>query len=111
MKSSISLLSLSFLLIFSYKAIAQGEAAIPFLYQNPSPQFSGLGWTGVSLPNDDAFGFYYNPAQLGYFGKTIICHFKPIRVQLIGLILIKLICTAQHLTSDIISRMNSVDLI
>jgi hypothetical protein len=70
MKSSISLLSLSFLLIFSYKAIAQGEAAIPFLYQNPSPQFSGLGWTGVSLPNDDAFGFYYNPAQLGYFGQN-----------------------------------------
>lgn len=70
MKSFMSLLSLSFLLIFSYKAIAQGEAAIPFLYQNPSPQFNGLGLTGVSLPNDDAFGFYYNPAQLGYFGQN-----------------------------------------
>lgn len=70
MKSSIFLVFLSFLLIFSEKVFSQGEAAVPFLYQNPSPQLNGLGLTGVSLPNDDAFGFYYNPAQLGYFSQN-----------------------------------------
>ena len=69
MKASISFLFLLFLLIFSSNAFAQGEAALEFLYLNPSPQSAGLGWTGVSVPNDEAFGFYYNPAMLGYFGQ------------------------------------------
>lgn len=47
----------------------QGEAAIPSLSLNPSPELTGLGWTGVSIPNDDPFGFYYNPANLGYFSQ------------------------------------------
>ncbi len=50
--------------------LAQGDAAVPFLYLNPSPQLNGLGMAGTSLPNNDAFGFYYNPAQLGYESQT-----------------------------------------
>jgi hypothetical protein len=65
MKSFLNLLSLFILLTFP-QIIAQGEAALPFLYLNPSPQSTGLGWTGVSNANDDAFGFHYNPAILGY---------------------------------------------
>lgn len=41
-----TLLSLFILLTFN-NIIAQGESGFPFLYLTPSPQFSGLGWTGV----------------------------------------------------------------
>jgi hypothetical protein len=51
------------------KTFAQFEAALPFLYENPSPELTGLGWTGVSLPNDNPLGFYYNPANLGFFAQ------------------------------------------
>lgn len=61
---------LLFILLTFNRTIAQGEAAIPFLYLSPSPQSNGLGWTGVSIPNNDAFGFYYNPAMIGYFGQS-----------------------------------------
>ena len=68
MKHFISFIALFVVLTFN-PAFAQGEAAIPFLYVTPSSQFTGLGWTGVSVPNDDAFGFHYNPAMIGYFGQ------------------------------------------
>ena len=58
-----------FLLFFPGKILGQGESTLPFLSINPSPKSAGLGWTGVSVPNDEAFGFYYNPAMLGYFGQ------------------------------------------
>lgn len=56
--------------IFSNQIKAQSEGAISSLYFNPSPELTGLGWNGVSFPNDDAFGFYYNPAMLGYFSQN-----------------------------------------
>ena len=59
---------LVFLVFLSFqignKVFAQGEAAIPMLYLNPSPKFNAMGMVGTSIPNNDPFGFYYNPAQL-----------------------------------------------
>ena len=43
--------------------------SLPFLNLNPSPELNGLALSGVSFPNDDPFGFYYNPAMLGYSSK------------------------------------------
>ncbi len=36
----------------------------------PSPEMISLGSTGVAAFTDDAFSFYYNPAQLGAWSKT-----------------------------------------
>ncbi|MEO8399318.1 MAG: hypothetical protein ABI550_05805, partial [Ignavibacteriaceae bacterium] len=65
---------------------AQGEAAIPFLYLTPSPELNGLGLTGVSYPNDDPFGFYYNPANLGHFSQNqnLSLHVYPNSVDWLG---------------------------
>ncbi|KAA3602852.1 MAG: hypothetical protein DWQ06_06685 [Calditrichaeota bacterium] len=41
-----------------------------FLKVSPSSQFNGMGSVGNSLPTNDVFGFYYNPAQLGNFAKN-----------------------------------------
>ncbi|MHB1686768.1 MAG: PorV/PorQ family protein [Ignavibacteriaceae bacterium] len=63
--------SLLFLLVLSTaKLNAQYQSALPMLYLNPSPRLNGLGMVGTSLPNDDPFGFYYNPAQLGHYSQT-----------------------------------------
>ena len=66
MKASLIVISLLMSFNFLTFTYAQGLAAIPTVYLNPSPSQTGLGWTGVSYPNDDPFGFYYNPAMLGY---------------------------------------------
>jgi len=42
----------------------------PSVYYSPSPRINALGMAGSSLPTDDPYGFYYNPAQLGYFSQT-----------------------------------------
>ncbi len=68
----------AFLLVFLYfyhfqignKIFAQGEAAIPGLYLTPSPKFNAMGMIGTSIPNNDPFGFYYNPAQLGHASQS-----------------------------------------
>ncbi len=71
MKPSIKLIISSLCVaIFAGKLLAQGEAAVPMLYLNPSPQLNGLGMVGTSIPTNDPFGFYYNPAQLGYTSQT-----------------------------------------
>ncbi len=70
MKKVIIIFSVLLFINFSNKSFAQGEAAIGMLYLNPSPELNGLGWTGVSYPNNDAFGFYYNPANLGHFSQN-----------------------------------------
>jgi hypothetical protein len=46
-----------------------------------------LGWTGVSNPNDDPFGFYYNPAMLGYSSQhtSLSVQFYPSKVDWLGL--------------------------
>ena len=50
-------------------SFAQGEAAVPFLELQQSPLLQGAGQIGVSIPMSDPLGFYFNPAQLGYFSR------------------------------------------
>ena len=50
-------------------SFSQGEAALPFLEIQQSPLLLGAGQIGVSIPMSDPLGFYYNPAQLGYFSR------------------------------------------
>lgn len=57
-------------IILSWNIFPQGEAAIPFLMLPLSPSSMAMGATGTALPNDDPFGFLYNPAQLGHSSRT-----------------------------------------
>lgn len=56
---------LSFL--FCRISFAQGAAAIPSLNFVQSAFLNGAGQIGAAIPVHDALGFYFNPAQLGYF--------------------------------------------
>ncbi len=60
---------IAFIFVISTKLFAQYPAAWS-LYFNPSPKSNGLGMTGTSLPSDEPFAFYYNPAQLGYSSQS-----------------------------------------
>jgi len=67
----VSLLFLFVLGLVKLNIYAQSALpALPMLYINPSPRINALGMAGASLPTNDPFGFYYNPAQLGYFSQT-----------------------------------------
>jgi hypothetical protein len=57
-----------FLLLYK-PTFSQGEAALSFLELQQSPLLLGAGQIGVSIPMSDPLGFYYNPAQLGYFAR------------------------------------------
>lgn len=70
MKTSSFLFIFALLYLFSVTSFAQGEAAVPFLLQNPSPSLSAMGATGTAPPTEDPFGFLWNPAQLGYTSQT-----------------------------------------
>ena len=61
-----------FLLLFSLVnlSFAQGEGALPFTTVQQSPLLLGAGQIGVSVPNDEVLGFYYNPAILGYSSRN-----------------------------------------
>jgi len=59
--------SLLLLLIFIKPIYSQGLAAAEFLGFQQSPLLIGAGMIGAAIPIKDASGFYYNPAQLGYF--------------------------------------------
>lgn len=48
---------------------SQGEAAVPFLVLQQSPQFTGAAQVGVAVPPIDPMGFYLNPAVLGETSK------------------------------------------
>ena len=61
--------TVAFIFVISTKLFAQYPAAWS-LYFNPSPKSNGLGMTGTSLPSDEPFAFYYNPAQLGYSSQS-----------------------------------------
>ncbi len=50
---------------------AQGEYALPFILIQPGANLNGMAGTFTALPTLDAFGPYYNPAQLGNFGRGI----------------------------------------
>ncbi len=61
------------MLLFSVKfnfLFAQGEASLPFLLTPVSPVHISMGLTGTSIPMDDPYGFLFNPAQLGFTGRT-----------------------------------------
>ena len=62
---------------------SQGTTAVPFLLIGPSPQLGGSAGANAVLPTEDAFGFYYNPAQLGNFSQynNFSFHFYPKRVE------------------------------
>ena len=70
MKSFRVIAVLFFSFAFVQNSFPQTQTALPVLYLNPSPRLNGLGMVGVSLPNHDSYGFYYNPAQLGYMSQT-----------------------------------------
>jgi hypothetical protein len=59
---------LSFFLLLK-PAFGQGEAAMQILEFQQSPLLQGAGQIGVSIPMSDPAGFYFNPAQLGYFSR------------------------------------------
>lgn len=63
------------LLTFAKQTIAQddvylGSAALPFLVLQQSPMLIGAGDIGTANPMQETMGFYYNPAQLGYFSRN-----------------------------------------
>lgn len=49
----------------------QPEAGATFLLISPSPRMNGFGEGGVSLPSDDPYSSYYNPANGVNAGKGI----------------------------------------
>ena len=58
------------LIMLLFKPIyGQRNYAVPFLTVQPSPLLQGSGQIGTAIPMKDAIGFYYNPAQLGYFSR------------------------------------------
>jgi hypothetical protein len=58
-------------LLFSYTVIfPQIYPALPFLLNQQSPIFYGAGEIGTAVPMQDPVGFYYNPAQLGYYSQN-----------------------------------------
>jgi len=56
------------LLLILVKPI-DGQTVMSTMYLQPSPLFIGAGNIGTASPMQDATGFYYNPAQLGYFSR------------------------------------------
>lgn len=58
--------------------------ALPSLTLQQSPLLSGAGQIGTAIPMEDAIGFYYNPAQLGYFSRTnsLSAFFMPQKLSL-----------------------------
>jgi len=58
------------LISFSNFSFAQGEGALPTTLFQQSPLLLGAGQVGVSVPNDEVLGFYYNPAILGYSARN-----------------------------------------
>jgi len=74
------------LLFFIKPAYGQGEAAVPFLVLQQSPLLHGAGQIGTAIPMKDASGFYYNPAQLGYFSQenNLSLFFMPQKTKWLG---------------------------
>lgn len=75
----ISVLSLQYV-------FAQGEAAVPFLVLQQSPQFTGAAQVGVAVPPIDPMGFYLNPAVLGETSKefNFTTMFMPSKTEWLG---------------------------
>jgi len=82
---------LSFLLVLNSFTFAQ-SGAIPFLLVPTSPSFNAMGATGTSLPSDDPYGFYFNPAQIGFTSlhNNLTFSFYPADIKWIGVDQLKL---------------------
>ncbi len=82
-KSAVMFLSILFLLQTNF---AQGEAAVPFLVLQQSPQFTGAAQVGVAVPPIDPMGFYLNPAVLGETSKefNFTTLFLPSKINWLG---------------------------
>ncbi len=68
-----SYIKVSLLILFFFCLIpinVKAQAALEDITFNPSPRINALGMAGTALPTDDPYGFYYNPAQLGYFSQA-----------------------------------------
>jgi len=94
------------------KIFAQGEAAVPILSFNPSPKFNAMGMIGTSIPNDDPFGFYYNPAQLGNFSRNnnFAIQIYPSKVDWLNFNLISYDNTAFNLGYNFKNLLNGLSL-
>lgn len=57
------------LTVYSLKLYSQGEGVMTFTTIQQSPLLLGSGQIGVSIPNDDVLGFYFNPAILGHSAR------------------------------------------
>ncbi|MCW8848717.1 MAG: hypothetical protein OQJ81_01960, partial [Melioribacteraceae bacterium] len=68
MKKYLRLFSI-FLFLSTSQLFGQGEGVMPFTTFQQSPLLLGAGQIGVSIPNDDVLGFYFNPAILGYSSR------------------------------------------
>ncbi|MBD3225629.1 MAG: hypothetical protein GF313_12950 [Caldithrix sp.] len=68
MKKNLIVIS-TFLLITISNVFSQGEAAVPFINIQPGPNLNAMAGAFAALPSTDAFGQYFNPAQLGNFGR------------------------------------------
>jgi hypothetical protein len=77
MKKYVSILLLLFFINQTYGQ--GGQTAVEFLSLQQSPLLNGAGQIGAAIPMKDASGFYYNPAQLGYFSQenNISVFFMP----------------------------------
>ena len=64
------ILILSLLTIINSYSFAQGEGALPGMTIQTSLPLMGAGLIGVAKPNNDAIGFYLNPAILGYSSQN-----------------------------------------
>jgi len=51
-------------------ALAQGEAAVPFLLFSPSPEANGMGGTAIALRRFDPTSSVFSPAQTGLSALT-----------------------------------------
>lgn len=70
-------LSLIFLLVLPLSA--QNLGILPILTSSPSPKLNAMAGIGVVSPTQDAYGQYYNPAQVGYAARksNFVIHLLP----------------------------------
>ncbi len=73
-----------FYLLLSFVFACSVSYAQEGIHLSPSPQLTALGGTGTAVITDDAFAFFYNPAQLGQWSKdnNLATHFYTDAVDL-----------------------------
>ncbi|MFH0735445.1 MAG: hypothetical protein V1773_13200 [bacterium] len=71
--------------VYSQISSFNEPTTVQFLNNQQSPLLLGAGLIGAAIPQDNASGFYYNPAQLGYFANenNFSVFFMPQKTELI----------------------------